>query len=122
MIIQDLAKYRQKTPYYLDNPDTAVRLGNVVYYADKHASMVDFAILDDFVKRPAQFRPTFNFVYAQIGDFQLKKSQDLYSKIIKRCFKDIDEAILNKSPQEQIDKLFQTLELFTAKYGHFYKK
>lgn len=61
---------------------------------------------------------TYNFAIGQLKLTKQKTEEELYKKLIQRCFDDIDEAVINKAPKEKINKLTETLELFIKKYGH----
>ena len=47
------------------------------------------------------------------------RGQQIYKKVIDKCLKDIDTALETGRPKEEVDKLFDTLEIFTTKYGHY---
>lgn len=52
---------------------------------------------------------------------ELEANQNLYSKIIERCFKDIDNAVISGAEQNEIDRLSNILDIFVTKFGHFAK-
>ena len=52
---------------------------------------------------------------------ELEANQNLYSRIIERCFKDIDDAVISGAEQSEIDRLSNILDIFVTKFGHFAK-
>lgn len=48
-----------------------------------------------------------------------KYQKEIYKKLIARCFEDFDNAILEKAPQEKLNKLADTTELFIRKFDHY---
>ena len=90
--------------------------------AEKYVRDVDVAIFKHATEDPNfVIARTANFAKEQLAMFDIKLEKDIYSNIIKRCFDDIDKAVLKNAPQETIDKLTKTLELFVKKYGHLAK-
>jgi len=77
----------------------------------------------DMLLRPLKdkhfkYEGTCNFADAQLNLIREKTEKSIYSKILDRCFKDIDNAVLNNKPQEEINKLTDIVEIFMKNFDH----
>ncbi len=89
---------------------------------DKNASMQQMldrsiSLLRSLVKqKEIDSKTCFNFI-----EEHSKYEKSLYKKLIDRCIADIDSAIAKQEPEEHVDKLTSTLELFLRKFGYLDK-
>ena len=112
----------QPLPFKQNDRNFVVKIGRKFIDGDSYVRDVDCEIFSQALKNPEiNIAKTYNFALAQLQAVHFKTEQNIYADVIKRCFNDIDEAVLNKAPQEKIDKLTETLELFIKKYGYLAK-
>jgi hypothetical protein len=100
-----------------------IKLGKKIMHADEYVKSVDRAILINAMQKNNLFEcfRTANFARFQYEKFRVNAEENLYNKILDKCFKDIEKAIKTKQPQEKIDKLMEIPEIFIKKFGYFGK-
>lgn len=113
--VLELRKTKNVKPfeYTYDKLIKSCEIPNKNAAAEKRAKNF-FSALNIAIKKQEIEKKTFN-------NFLAVRDKYIYNQIIKRCFSDIDNAVLNNEQQSKIDELVNILEMFTKKYSHYDK-